>query len=238
MLGQSGADPLWRTDAGTSDVVFGFGSPSVSYPHGISATAGTPITSLTSRVARTGTATFSVSPPLPAGLVLDPSTGVISGTPMGAGSSGTYTVTLTDLAGVATAAVPVSVWADASSGAATPSTMSQADDPGQLGQNAASASSIAVLKVRTRCGKRICITSGTVPEGARAISQSARRTTPWARKGRCVIKTRRRGATGQRARVFSCTVPAPVGRLTITTRAHSTKGGAVVAQTVVQRRVR
>ena len=52
-----------------------------------------------------GTVTgYSVSPALPAGLTLDPTSGVISGTPV-AVSSGTYTVTASDAAGAATAAL-------------------------------------------------------------------------------------------------------------------------------------
>jgi hypothetical protein len=52
-----------------------------------------------------GTVTgYSVSPALPAGLTLDPTSGVISGTPVAA-SSGTYTVTASNGAGTATAAL-------------------------------------------------------------------------------------------------------------------------------------
>ena len=52
-----------------------------------------------------GTVTgYSVSPALPAGLTLDPTSGVISGTPLAA-SSGTYTVTASNAAGAATAAL-------------------------------------------------------------------------------------------------------------------------------------
>ena len=52
-----------------------------------------------------GTVTgYSVSPALPAGLTLDPTSGVISGTPV-AVSSGTYTVTASNGSGAATAAL-------------------------------------------------------------------------------------------------------------------------------------
>jgi hypothetical protein len=52
-----------------------------------------------------GTVTgYSVSPALPAGLMLDPTSGVIAGTPIAA-SSGTYTVTASNGSGAATAAL-------------------------------------------------------------------------------------------------------------------------------------
>jgi hypothetical protein len=56
-----------------------------------------------------GTVTgYSVSPAMPAGLSLDPSSGVISGTPL-ARSSGTYTVSARNTAGTATAALTLVV---------------------------------------------------------------------------------------------------------------------------------
>jgi hypothetical protein len=64
------------------------GSPLGPYPPSVSGTV-------------TG---YSVSPALPAGLTLDPTSGVISGTPVAA-SSGTYTVTASNGAGTATAAL-------------------------------------------------------------------------------------------------------------------------------------
>jgi len=51
---------------------------------------------------------YSVSPALPAGLTLDPTSGVISGTPL-AGSSGTYTVTASNESGAATAVLTLVV---------------------------------------------------------------------------------------------------------------------------------
>src|SRR5450631_2345336 len=52
---------------------------------------------------------YSVSPALPAGLTLDPTTGVISGTPV-AVSSGTYTVTASNAAGAATAVLTLVIY--------------------------------------------------------------------------------------------------------------------------------
>jgi len=64
----------------------------------ISASMGTAITPLNPINIAGGTApiTYSIAPTLPAGLSLDPTTGVISGTPTGLSSSTTYTVTATD----------------------------------------------------------------------------------------------------------------------------------------------
>ncbi|HYI18528.1 MAG TPA: putative Ig domain-containing protein [Solirubrobacteraceae bacterium] len=95
-------------DAGRVDVVYGFGPASVAYPGGVSGRAGLPIAPLAPAVARTGLATFSIAPALPAGLLLDAATGRISGAPQEA-AAGTHTVTMTDLTGQATAAVSVEI---------------------------------------------------------------------------------------------------------------------------------
>jgi len=59
---------------------------------------------------------YSVSPPLPAGLSLDGSTGVISGTPSAITAQATYTVTATNSAGSTTAGVVITVTDQAPSG--------------------------------------------------------------------------------------------------------------------------
>lgn len=106
------ADNNGRGSSGSSYVVYGFGVPQLAYPGSISATPGMPIAPLSpSLVRRTGTATFSVDPPLPAGLALDPATGTFSGTPAAASATTVHTVTLTDLAGSTTAPVSVTVLA-------------------------------------------------------------------------------------------------------------------------------
>ncbi|MDA2946016.1 MAG: delta-60 repeat domain-containing protein, partial [Actinomycetota bacterium] len=59
----------------------------------------------------TGTVTsWSVSPALPTGLTLDPSTGVISGTPTTATASATYTITATNGAGTDTYDITIEVF--------------------------------------------------------------------------------------------------------------------------------
>src|SRR3979411_1280607 len=70
---------------GTGEV----GSPYGPYPPSVSGTV-------------TG---YSVIPALPAGLTLDPTSGVISGTPLAASPTTTYTVTASNAGGSATASV-------------------------------------------------------------------------------------------------------------------------------------
>jgi Putative Ig domain len=69
---------------------------------------GTPYGPLQPTVTGTVSA-YSVSPALPAGLSLDPSTGVISGTPLTAAPKGTYTITASNEAGTATITLNVMV---------------------------------------------------------------------------------------------------------------------------------
>ena len=128
IVGAYRASPFSRSTAGSTYVIYGFGTASVSYPGAITATVGTPITSLTPTVRRTGTAAFSVSPALPAGLSLDTETGVISGTPTEAATA-TSTVTMTDLSGTGTTTVSVAVDvppADAPASSAAPAAESAA----------------------------------------------------------------------------------------------------------------
>jgi hypothetical protein len=77
-------------------------------PSSASGTVGTAIGSLTPTV--TGTVTsYSVSPALPAGLFISPSTGVISGTPTAVSALDTYTVTAANGTGTTTATVTIEV---------------------------------------------------------------------------------------------------------------------------------
>ena len=62
-------------------MVYGFGAASLAYPGPVAGRVGETVVPLTPKVQRTGAATFTVEPPLPDGLALDPATGAISGTP-------------------------------------------------------------------------------------------------------------------------------------------------------------
>ena len=220
IVGASGASPFSRTGAGSSYVIYGFRSASVSYPGAITATVGTPITSVTPTVRRTGAATFSVSPALPAGLSLDTATGVISGTPTEAATV-MSTVTMTDLSGTATTTVSVTVNAAPASAPAA--------------QPAALATEPLALKVRMACKGATCTTGGTLPAGATRIGQSATAQGKKAARAKCAV-----GTTGKRKkakRTFTCTLRVTKGTWTITTSAR-TKNGTTVAQSVVTKRIK
>jgi hypothetical protein len=74
----------------------------------INGTVGTAITNVNPTV--TGTVdSYSISPALPAGLVLNTGTGVISGTPSAAAASDTYTVTATNAGGYASTTLTIVV---------------------------------------------------------------------------------------------------------------------------------
>lgn len=109
LTGAYGAEAPSIINAGGAYVTFGFGTSSLTYPSGVAGTVGTAITPVSPTVARTGNATFAVSSPLPAGLALDPSTGVISGTPTEVSAATSYIVTMTDAIGPTTAPVQIGV---------------------------------------------------------------------------------------------------------------------------------
>jgi hypothetical protein len=77
----------------------------------ISATVGNEITPSTAYTSTgiTGTKVFAVAPSLPAGLTLDTTTGVVSGTPTSAKAAAAYTVTATNGALSATATITIQV---------------------------------------------------------------------------------------------------------------------------------
>lgn len=100
---------------GTTYALFGFGPAALAYtPSARTGAVGTPLAPLgPSLVRRTGVAAFSVAPALPAGLTLDAATGTIGGTPAAALPATPFTVTMTDLAGSASAVVTLDVHAAA-----------------------------------------------------------------------------------------------------------------------------
>ena len=94
-----------RTQA---DLISSVVAPSALSYVNISGTVGSAITSVTPTV--TGTvASYSIEPTLPAGLSIDPTTGVISGTPTVTATSAIYTVTATNAGGNTTATLTVAV---------------------------------------------------------------------------------------------------------------------------------
>jgi len=227
IVGASGASPFSRTGAGSSYVIYGFRPASVSYPGAITATVGTPITSVTPTVRRTGAATFSVSPALPAGLSLDTATGVISGTPTEAATV-TSTVTMTDLSGTATTTVSVTV-------TALPAPLPAAQPAAPAAQSAAPAAQPLALKGRMACTGNVCATSGTLPAGATGIAQSATAEGKKAARAKCSMKTTGKGTKAKRT--FTCTLRVTKGTWTVTTSARA-KNGTIVAQSVLTKRVK
>jgi outer membrane protein OmpA-like peptidoglycan-associated protein len=96
--------------------------PAIAYsPSTIDGLQGTAITSITPTNSG-GAGTFTISPALPAGLSINASTGVISGTPTAGSASANYTVTATNVAGTSTATVTIAVLAKPAI-AYTPSTI-------------------------------------------------------------------------------------------------------------------
>jgi hypothetical protein len=94
--------------SGAAYLIYGFGPASLSYPP-LSGVQGQPIRPLTPAFkVGAGKASFTVSPPLPPGLTLDPTTGVISGTPSAAATA-SYTVALSDLTGTTSAPLQIAI---------------------------------------------------------------------------------------------------------------------------------
>ncbi len=108
--GDGHADVMMSQPAGAKRavVLYGWGASTITYSGAISATAGTAITPVTPVIARTGAATVTVSPALPAGLSLDAATGRITGTPTAAGVT-THTVTLADANGTVQTTLSITV---------------------------------------------------------------------------------------------------------------------------------
>ena len=111
------------TKSGSATVTVTLAAPSnLVYPQTtINATVGQSISSDTPTV--TGTvSTYTVSPALPAGLSVSPTTGAISGTPTAAATQATYTVTATNATGSTTATVQITVVIPAPSNLVYPQT--------------------------------------------------------------------------------------------------------------------
>jgi glycosylphosphatidylinositol phospholipase D len=217
-------DPT-RGGAGVTYVVYGFGTAAMSYPAGITATAGTQVTPLAPTLSRTGVPSFTVSPALPAGLSIGATTGVISGTPTAASADASYTVTMTDLTGQVSNTVKIAV----APGPPAATSVAPVTPVGPAGK---------LRMARARQGSRGVVTTGVVPAGATSVVQLATRRSP--RAGQQVPGMReaaRRAApcsirgTGS-ARTFTCTMRLAPGQWTLTTRARG--GGVVLAQSVTR----
>jgi hypothetical protein len=109
LVGAPEASEPDRTRAGAAYAVFGFGRPAVRYSDPVEGWVGESLAPVRPVVSRTGHARFSIDPPLPAGLQLDPDTGWIAGTPQEPAARTSHTVTMTDLAGTTTTELPVTV---------------------------------------------------------------------------------------------------------------------------------
>jgi len=96
----------------------------LSYTSPAQATVGNPGPSLTPSVSGSVTS-YSVSPALPAGITINASTGVISGTPTAAASQTTYTITASNAGGSTTFALTLTVYAGitVSSSTSTPTAL-------------------------------------------------------------------------------------------------------------------
>lgn len=198
-----GGTRIGGNNRGASELLLGFGTPAVQYP-GIAGTAGTPIAPVApTDLQRTGTPSFSATG-LPDGLSIDAASGVISGTPQHA-TSGTATVTMTDLAGSAAATLPLSVAA----AAAAP-------------QPRVTLSSVSISPRRFAVARR---KGSRAPVGARVrwkltaaapVTVTIERLIPGRRSGkRCVARGRTgaRCTRAQRVGAFSVDAPAGIGSL-------------------------
>ena len=170
IVGAPYADPASRSDAGSAYIVYGFGTASLSYPAEVAGTQGVAINPLSPAISRTGTASFAVSPALPAGLALDATTGVISGTPQAAGTSA-HQVTMTDLSGQAVAQVQVQV-APAPVQAAPAST-----PPPSAGERAVSTrdQALAACAARTGTARTRCAATANATYARTIANENANR---------------------------------------------------------------
>jgi Ca2+-binding RTX toxin-like protein len=100
LIGAWRSDHLRRGDSGSMYYLWGYGPSGLEYPDALATTVGQPIAPLTPEaIQRTGIVSFSISPPLPAGLTLNATTGVISGSAAAIQEqASTYTLTMTDFA--------------------------------------------------------------------------------------------------------------------------------------------
>ncbi len=100
--------------------VLGFGPPRIEYPALVEGRVGEPLSLLPALVERTGDPEFTVSPALPDGLVLDPDSGAIAGTPTAPFGPTAATIGMSDLVGQAEATVEITISPSGSTGPTGP----------------------------------------------------------------------------------------------------------------------
>jgi uncharacterized repeat protein (TIGR01451 family) len=101
----TGGNAIITIDITVNDII-----PSISYnPNSFVETRNSPMTATTPTVGGGAILTWSISPDLPTGLSLDPSTGELSGTPTVISDLTTYTITVTNTGGSATDTVDIVV---------------------------------------------------------------------------------------------------------------------------------
>jgi putative Ig domain-containing protein/FG-GAP repeat protein len=212
IVGALNASPLGRAFAGSAFVVLGFGTPALAYGAGVTGVVGKPIARVVpTTVARTGPALFSASPALPAGLVLDPATGAISGTPTQAQAATVRTVTMTDLSGAATATVPVTIARDTTRPTVTAFGFSPRTFAVSSQRTATTAAAHRGTKIRYTLSEpaTVVITIARELSGRRSGKRCVRPTRKLAHKRRCTRfvtagkLTRRKQPAGKRTLGFS-----------------------------------
>jgi hypothetical protein len=106
LLGGVPGDAPGRAGAGHGYLLYGLAQPTLAYDP-VDVVEDVPMTPAAPRISATGATRYSVDRALPAGLALDPASGVISGTPVDPAAEQTFTVTLAD--DVGTVSVPLRV---------------------------------------------------------------------------------------------------------------------------------
>jgi outer membrane protein OmpA-like peptidoglycan-associated protein len=108
----------------------------------------------------TGSYTWSVSPALPAGLTLNTSTGVVSGTPSAAQSATDYTFTVTDSGITATKVLSITILGGAAQTVTFPAPANQTINTGSITVNPSASSGLPVTL--TSLTTSVCTVSGNV----------------------------------------------------------------------------